>query len=194
MGLENVLVCNVRGLHVGTLWHALRDLVAAQRISLVCIQEAKLDVISDYDVIQLLGIGFEYAYLLAVHTHGGILVAWRTSVWVASGLSTETFSVSVWLRRVDDGSEWLLTSVYGPILDSNKDTFLAELHELRQVRSGPWIINGDFNLIYRAEDKNNDRLNRRRMGQFHRFINDASLQEIHLNGRLFTVMGGLIPP
>jgi hypothetical protein len=102
--------------------------------------------------------------------------------------------VSVWLRRVDDGSEWLLTSVYGPILDSNKDTFLAELHELRQVRSGPWIINGDFNLIYRAEDKNNDRLNRRRMGQFHRFINDASLQEIHLNGRLFTVMGGLIPP
>jgi hypothetical protein len=37
-------------------------------------------------------------------------------------------------------------------------------------------------------------LNRRRMGQFHRFINDASLQEIHLNRRLFTVMGGLIPP
>jgi hypothetical protein len=41
-------------------------------------------------------------------------------------------------------------------------------------------------MIYGADDKNNDRLNRRLMGQFRRFINDASLKEIHLNYRLFT--------
>jgi hypothetical protein len=185
MGLENVLVWNVRGLHVGAHWHALRDLVAAERISLVCIQETKLDVISNYDVIQLLGSGFEYVYLPAIHTQGGFLVAWCASVWVASRSSTQLFSVSVWLHHTDDGPKWWLTSVYGPSLDANKDA-LDELHDLWQVRSGPWMINGDFNLIYHAEDKNNDRLNRRRMGQFCQFINDASIQQIHLNGRLFT--------
>jgi hypothetical protein len=40
-------------------------------------------------------------------------------------------------------------------------------------------------MIYRAEDKNNDRLNRRLMGQFCSF-NTAALKEIHLQGRLFT--------
>lgn len=79
-----------------------------------------------------------------------------------------------------------MTIVYGPLRDADKPAFLAELHELRGVRSGPGLLNGDFNLIYRAEDKNNNRLNRRLLGQFRRFINEAELQEIHLHGRLFT--------
>jgi hypothetical protein len=76
MGPKNVLVWKVRGLHAGTQRHALRDLVAAEWISLVCIEETKLDVISDYDVIQLLGTSSENVYLLVVHTRGGILVAY----------------------------------------------------------------------------------------------------------------------
>jgi hypothetical protein len=41
-------------------------------------------------------------------------------------------------------------------------------------------------MIYRVEDKNNDHLDRRRMGQFRRFLNEALLKEIHLQGQLFT--------
>jgi hypothetical protein len=41
-------------------------------------------------------------------------------------------------------------------------------------------------VTYRAEDKNNGNLNRRRMGQFRRFLNEAALKELHLEGRLFT--------
>jgi hypothetical protein len=41
-------------------------------------------------------------------------------------------------------------------------------------------------MIYKAEDKNNSRLDRRRMGQFHRFLNEALLKEINLQGLLFT--------
>jgi hypothetical protein len=69
--------------------------VAAEWISLVCIQEIKLHVISDYDAIQLLGSGFEYVYLTVVRTRGGILVAWHAVVWVTSGSSTWPFLVSV---------------------------------------------------------------------------------------------------
>jgi hypothetical protein len=64
--------------------------------------------------------------------------------------------------------------------------FLAEFHDLRQVRTGSWLLCGDFSMIYRACDKNTDRLNYRLMGQVRRFLNEAALKEILLQGRLFT--------
>jgi hypothetical protein len=79
-----------------------------------------------------------------------------------------------------------MTAVYGPCSDGGKAGFLVELHNLRAIRFGPWLLCGDFNMVYRAEDKNNGRVNRHLMGQFRSFLNDAALKELHLNGRLFT--------
>jgi hypothetical protein len=45
---------------------------------------------------------------------------------------------------------------------------------------------GDFNLIYRAEDKSNSCLNRRLMGAFRSFLDERELIELHLQGRLYT--------
>jgi hypothetical protein len=93
--------------------------------------------------------------------------------------------MSIGMRHASGGEEWWLTCIYMSSRESEKAVFLAELHELRAIRSDPWLLNRDFNMIYRAEDKNNPRLNRRLMGQFCRFLNDAILEEIHLNGCLF---------
>jgi hypothetical protein len=41
-------------------------------------------------------------------------------------------------------------------------------------------------MIYKTEDKTNERLDRQLMSQFRRFLIDACLKEIHLNGHLFT--------
>lgn len=48
------------------------------------------------------------------------------------------------------------------------------------------MIAGDFNMIYSAEDKNNDNLNRALMGPFRRFVNELELKEIPLLGRRYT--------
>lgn len=56
------------------------------------------------------------------------------------------------------------------------------------------MLCGDFNLIYRDEDKNNGNLNRRLMGKFRRFINDLALKEIYLNGRRYTWSNEQSPP
>jgi hypothetical protein len=48
-------------------------------------------------------------------------------------------------------------SVYGPTEAGNKDAFLQEIGDIQAGVGGPWLINGDFNMIYRAEDKNNSR-------------------------------------
>jgi hypothetical protein len=94
----------------------------------------------------------------------------------------------VHLDRVDPaigGACWL-TSVYGPTDHALKEAFLNELEGLASSCLGAWLICGDFNLIYQAQDKSNDRLNRRLMQRFRRTIDTLQLAELHLNGRLYT--------
>jgi hypothetical protein len=76
--------------------------------------------------------------------------------------------------------------VYGPQLEVDKIAFLDELKDLRSNIHGEWLISGDFNLIYKAEDKNNSRLNRRLMGKFKVALDDLELRELPLHGRKFT--------
>jgi ferritin len=41
-------------------------------------------------------------------------------------------------------------------------------------------------MIYQAADKNNDRLDRRCMWRFARFLAAVAVEELHLTGRIFT--------
>ena len=85
-----------------------------------------------------------------------------------------------------EGQPWWLTCVYGPQGNEEKIQFLQELRNIRADCPGPWVVAGDFNLIYKDEDKNNANYNRASMGRFRRFINDLALKEIPLHGRKFT--------
>jgi len=49
-----------------------------------------------------------------------------------------------------------------------------------------WRILGDFNIIYRARDKNNSNLNLQLMRRFRAAINHCQLKEIHLQNRKYT--------
>jgi hypothetical protein len=48
------------------------------------------------------------------------------------------------------------------------------------------MLVGDFNLIYKDEDKNNANFNRAMMGHFRKLINYLSLKELPLHGRKYT--------
>jgi len=50
--------------------------------------------------------------------------------------------------------------VYGPQEDADKIKFLREIKEVRGNCDEPWLIYGDFNFIYKDEDKNNGHINR----------------------------------
>jgi hypothetical protein len=79
-----------------------------------------------------------------------------------------------------------LLGVYGPHLDDKKLLFLQELRLVRSMCQGPWVIGGDFNLISRAEDKNNGNLDRAMKCRFRRLINELQLMELLMLGRRFT--------
>lgn len=183
---ENVMVWNVRGLNDVGHRNVLRDLVASNNVSLVCIQETKMAVISRIDVLSILGSGFDYAFLPAAGSRGGILVAWKSDVWLASNFSYRAHSITMQIQELASSSVWHLTTVYGPTQDADKEGFLQEIREVQAGVGGPWMINGDFNMIYQAADKSNGRLHHRQMGRFRRLLSDLELKELHLHGRLFT--------
>lgn len=129
----------------------------------------------------LMGTSFDYVCLSSVGASGGIVVAWRHDVWLVSSQTCRSHSVSA---RV--ASARSLTAVYGPVDDNLKPAFLDELHAVRAAGQDPLLVCGDFNLIYQAADKSNDRLNRRSMRRFRRALDDTQLDELYLHGRLYT--------
>jgi hypothetical protein len=81
MGSENVIVWNVCDLNSWARRDVVRELVAFEWPSIVCSQETKLHVISNFDVIQILGSGFDYTYLPLLDSGGGGgggLSPWKT--------------------------------------------------------------------------------------------------------------------
>ena len=164
----------------------MRMMVESTRPDIVCLQETKKESISRFMVFYLLGNVFDqFTFLPAIGTRGGILLAWKGSVCSALQTRVDEFSISVQFNH-DSNLPWWFTGVYGPQSDEKKLQFLQELRMVRSVCVGPWVVGGDFNLIYRAEDKNNNNLDRAMMGRFQRIINDLQLVELPLLGRKFT--------
>jgi exonuclease III len=165
-------------------------MAASVRVTAFCLQETKLQVVSEQLVADLLGRKFSnnFSFLPVLGTRGGILIAFSEDHFrlMLSRRSANTLTVRV--QMLNDAVEWSMTGVYGPQTEQEKMAFLDEIKNLRQSMQGQdeWLLCGDFNLIYKAEDKNNSRLNKRLMGKFRFVLQELELRELPLNGRKFT--------
>lgn len=144
----------------------------------MCLQETKLATMDHFLFCSAFGSVFDKFVLLpADGTRGGLIIAWKTSIIQALGSRVDIFSASVHFIE-EQGRNWRFTGVYGPQNDGDKISFLQELRDVRTMCPGPWVIAGDFNLIYQAADKSNSNLNRAMMGRFRRVLDDLELKEI----------------
>jgi hypothetical protein len=138
-------------------------------------------------MLSMLGSNFDTNFIsqLSVGASGGILVAWRQGLRPTGATRIDNFSVSVQFGS-SNGEPWWLTCVYGLQGTEEKIAFLQELRDIKGQCHGPWLLVGDFNLIYKDEDKNNTNLSRPMMSRFRRFINDVPVKVMPLIGRKFT--------
>jgi exonuclease III len=181
-----VLSMNVRGLNDPVKRDAVREFVNLIKVNLVCPQETRLDVVDAFIVMQCLGPSFDsFTYLPAQETRGGVLVAWDSSVLNLARISFDSFSVNAEVTGVDNLS-WWISVVYGPQSRDDKIQFLRELTERRALCPGPWLLIGDFNMILRAAEKNNENLDRGMMAKFRDFVGHMELRDLYMHGRLYT--------
>jgi hypothetical protein len=77
-------------------------------------------------------------------------------------------------------------AVYGAAQDAQKAEFLAELVRICDTNTLPMLVGGDFNIIRRQEEKNNENYNDRWPFMFNTIIESLNLREISLSGRQYT--------
>jgi len=183
-----ILNWNVRGLNNKARRKVVKDLVQDTKCTIVTLQETKLQSIKAADISETLGERFSkhFAYLPAQGTRGGVLVAVDDDYYSITHAEHREHTVSVYVVSTQSLVSWWLTVVYGPQGDTEKIESMRELRDIKHVVSDNWLLIGDFNLILQAEDKSNDNLNRRLMGEFRSTLNHLEVKELNLKGRKFT--------
>src|SRR5215216_1289594 len=83
-------------------------------------------------------------------------------------------------------SNGLLCLYMGAAQPELKPDFLADLVRICGDETLPILVRGDFNIIRRRDEKNNDNFNGRWSMMFNMIIESLSLREIELTGRQYT--------
>lgn len=163
------------------------EVAAALRPAILCLQETKIDSWSPSLVREIGGARLVDCIVLpAIGSRGGIAILWDNQAVSVTSHAIGEFAITAKVTVLSSRAEFWLTTVYGPADDARKEAFLLELARTAPPASVPWLLNGDFNIIYEARDKNNLNLNRRIMGRFRSAIDVAGLREIKCENRQFT--------
>ena len=86
--------------------------------------------------------------LPAVGTRGGATIFWDRLVVDITSHRIGRFAITVRVDLLSTSVGFWLTTVYGPTDDVPKEEFLIELADAAPPAREPWLIDGDFNMIY----------------------------------------------
>jgi exonuclease III len=144
-----ILNWNVRGLNNYARRDVICDLVRDTGVTIVCLQETKLQDVDAMMVTRTIGHNFanSFATLSASQTRGGILLAIDESFFDLSNIHLSSHAVTATISMRADATQWQITVVYEPQSDGDKMQFLQELKNINPPSHGRWLILGDFNLI-----------------------------------------------
>lgn len=186
--LYKFLSWNVRGLNSVARQEDVKQVIATFRPDLICMQETKMSTSDNAIIRSALGPEYEnnFCFLPSCGASGGILIAAKNNILQVQNPLLTVNTISATLFDIKRQTSWMVTGVYGPQGDLEKKMFLRELRHLKRIATSRWLLIGDFNLIYKVEDKNNGRLNRRLVLHFRRTLNHLQVKEIPLAGRRFT--------
>lgn len=184
----NMISWNVRGLNNVAKQEDVKHLISLHKPDLLCIQETKIANVDQMLIRNAFGVCYEnnFCYLPADGTSGGIILATKDSSLLIQDSQTTANTITATIIDARTNQQWSVTGVYGPQGDLEKKMFIRELRQLKNTVKPQWLLMGDFNLIYKEQDKNNGRLNRRLMLRFRRAINHLEINEIDLVGRKYT--------
>jgi len=177
----------LRGLNEGDKGLKVRNLIRQWKADIICLQETKLDFISNSLVKSLWGCHFvDWCYLASRGACGGILIMWDRRIVEKMDVYVGEFVVACSFRSVADDLSWAFARVYGPIFDSLRSSLWDELAGLSSWCELPWCIGGDFNVTrFLAERSRDVRLNAAMM-EFSDFIFEQDLMDLSLAGGPFT--------
>jgi hypothetical protein len=95
------------------------------------------------------------------------------------------YSITAFLENKADKTKWACTTVYGPVEQSRKADFWAELTDIGINWNGAWVVGGDFNAIRNRREKNKVSFDHRNTQHFNAWIDAFALYKMFSNPYLF---------
>ncbi|XP_073360261.1 uncharacterized protein [Aegilops tauschii subsp. strangulata] len=182
-----IMSWNVRGLNSPAKRTAVCEVAHTNKIAILNLQETKTESWTTQLAVEVGGPSLQGGVVLpATGTRGGAAIFWDKKIVNIVTHMIPSFSITVRVEIVGSSELFWMTTVYGPSLDEQKANFLSEVASAAPPPSEPWMLNGDFNMIYQARDKSNGLINRRMMGRFCRAIDIAGVREVKCRNRRFT--------
>ena len=182
-----VLSWNVRGINSQSKWDALRDKITESECDVICFQETKKEAFDLQFIRKFCPSAFDsFEFLPSVGASGGMLVAWKGSLFTGIKIFSNAYAISVEFTSLHNLDKWLLTNVYGPCTSDGKVEFTNWLKNINMLEDVDWILLGDFNLIRKHENRNRVGGNVNDMFLFNEAISRLGLVEIPLQGKKFT--------
>lgn len=116
------------------------------------------------------GIDFDWHCLPPRGRSGGILLGVKCETLEVMDVIQGEFAVKFRVKSKLDGFRWALVAVYGAAQPELKPDFLADLVRICGAERLPILVGGDFNIIRRREEKNNDNFDGRWSFMFNTII------------------------
>ena len=187
-----LLSWNVRRANDSTKRKAIKSIIRKQKVGLFCIQETKIQVLSDRVVS---GLGprrfLDWKALDAFGLAGGILICWDKRSLELLDWEEGQFSVSCKLRNVENGVVWVFIGVCGPFTRVERECLWEEIGAIRGIWEGPWCLGGDFNIILSQSERSKQGRITSAMRRFAQVVDELGLVDLQLQGGSFTWSGGL---
>ena len=117
---------------------------------------------------------------------GGMILGINLLSFDVGEIEEGDFFILFKVRLRESDFKFNLISIYGPAQGDQKSHFLSEVVRVCSKEALPIIIGGDFNIIRRPYEKNNDNFSNRWPFLFNVVIDSLNLREIDLSGRKFT--------
>ncbi len=159
----------------------MKSVVACCKVSVLCIQETKVCLISQSFLRSFVGSRFNKCHFISsVGASGGIAMCWNARDFTCLEVIVRNYSLTLRLKHYSSGLVFYITNVYRPPTWDGKEEFCSELAALKGVRSGRWVLYGDFNLTRNQLERRGREGSRKLMSLFSNLINELELLDLPL--------------
>jgi hypothetical protein len=173
----------------------IKQFVAIIKPEVICLQETKIASINHIVIRNVLGSDYDNNFLClpASGTRGGVDCSQGISYPALESCNHRPYHFCNSGRLQ---TQHLVDSNWGiwPLRNLRQKMFIREIKSLNQSSLQPWVIIGDFNLIYKDEDKINGRFNRNLMTRFKKVLDHLEVKEIPLVGKKIHMVQWSRPP
>lgn len=179
---------NVRGLGGRVKKRELKKLVNREKLDMMCIQETKLENISQRTCRAIwAGDDFEWCFLPSAGRSGGILCLWRDNSFQLRQSFIGTNFIGL-IGRWGNDFECAILFVYSPCDGAGKRRMWVEILErMKEFGGQNWCVAGDFNEVTSPAERKGVGVSgwTSDMEEFQAFIDEARLNDLPLVGRRY---------